>query len=303
MNFMTPGETPGADPLDLASIRGTLTRLEDTIIFLLIERASFAYNPRIYDPQGFADLGLDRSWINWLLRETETVHAKIRRYDSPDEHPFTARDQLPSAILPPLEYPPLLYDPTDINVNERIMDFYVGQIVPSITRVVTEKLGKVDDDGNYGSAATRDLDALQAMSRRIHYGMFVSESKFRSAPADFVPHILNPNPSALLALITKPEVEAALLRRLDKKARWYGAELGPEGDPVAEREPKVQPEEVVRLYEEYIIPLTKDVEVEYLLHRLDGLSQAEIDDLVQNGTASKALSKQPPVKAKTARQS
>lgn len=94
--------------------------------------------------------------------------------------------------------------------------------------------------------------------------MFVSESKFRSAPADFVPHILNPNPAALLALITKPAVEAALLRRLDKKARWYGAELGPEGDPVAEMELKVHPEEVVRLYEEYIIPLTKDVEVSSL---------------------------------------
>ena len=91
--------------------------------------------------------------------------------------------------------------------------------------------------------------------------MFVSESKFRSQPADFIPHILNPNPPALLALITKPAVEAALLRRLDKKARWYGAELGPEGDPVPERGAKVRPDEVVRLYEEHIIPLTKDVEV------------------------------------------
>ena len=89
---------------------------------------------------------------------------------SPDEHPFTPRSQLPSAILPPLEYPPLLYDPTGINVNDRIMQFYVHQIVPSITRVVTERLGKENDDGNYGSAATRDLEALQAISRRIHYG-------------------------------------------------------------------------------------------------------------------------------------
>jgi hypothetical protein len=34
---------------------------------------------------------------------------------------------------------------------------------------VTERLGKENDDGNYGSAATRDLEALQAISRRIHY--------------------------------------------------------------------------------------------------------------------------------------
>ncbi|GAA5977045.1 hypothetical protein JCM10908_004834 [Rhodotorula pacifica] len=288
---MTPSESPGADPLDLNAIRGTLTRLEDTIIFHLIERASFAYNPRIYDPKGFVDFGLDRSWLDWLLRETETVHAKIRRYDSPDEHPFTPRRELPLAILPPLTYPPLLYDPTGINVNSRIMAFYTQQIVPAITKVVTEKLGKLDDDGNYGSAATRDLEALQAISRRIHYGMFVSESKFRSSPASFIPQILTPNPTELLNLITKPAVEAALLRRLDKKARWYGAELGPEGDPVPEKGAKVKPEEVVKLYEEYIIPLTKDVEVEYLLHRLDGLSEAEIQDLAHNGAASDVFQK------------
>lgn len=26
------------------------------------------------------------------------------------------------------------------------------------------------DDGNYGSAATRDVEVLQALSRRIHFG-------------------------------------------------------------------------------------------------------------------------------------
>lgn len=45
---------------------------------MLIERASFAHNPRIYDPKGFADLGLESSWIDWLLRETETVHGESR---------------------------------------------------------------------------------------------------------------------------------------------------------------------------------------------------------------------------------
>jgi len=92
--------------------------------------------------------------------------------------------------------------------------------------------------------------------------MFVSESKFLSNPSAFVPHILNPNPDALLALITKPAVEAALLVRLENKARWYGAELGPDGEPVRDSgKEKVSAEEVVRLYREYIIPLTKDVEV------------------------------------------
>lgn len=93
--------------------------------------------------------------------------------------------------------------------------------------------------------------------------MFVSESKFLEKPSDFIPHILNPNPEKLEGLITKPAVEAALLVRLAKKARWYGAELGSDGEPIrfSEKESRVDVEEVVRLYREYIIPLTKEVEV------------------------------------------
>ncbi|GAA6022026.1 hypothetical protein JCM11491_005498 [Sporobolomyces phaffii] len=280
MNFMT--REAEADPLNLDNIRRTLVRLEDTIIFLLIERAQFAHNPKMYTPSGFADVlhrdGFTGTWLEWLLKETETSHAKIRRYDSPDEHPFTPRAQLPDPILPPLEYPPLLYDPTRINVNPEILKFYTDSIVPSI---ITDK--RTPDDGNYGSAGTRDLECLQAISRRIHCGMFVSESKFLECPAAFIPHILTPNPAVLESLITKPAVEAALLVRLAKKARWYGAELGPDGEPVPAAStaagPRVDVEEVVRLYREYIIPLTKDVEVEYLLHRLDGLSKEEIDAL------------------------
>lgn len=95
--------------------------------------------------------------------------------------------------------------------------------------------------------------------------MFVSESKFLSEPAAFIPHILNPNSAALEALITKPAVEAALLIRLEKKARWYGQELGPAGEVVDidTGATKLDVKEVVRLYREYIIPLTKDVEVSY----------------------------------------
>lgn len=94
-------------------------------------------------------------------------------------------------------------------------------------------------------------------------GMFVSESKFLSDTPSFIPHILNRNEEALDALITKPAVEAALLVRLEKKARWYGMELGPDGEmvPGTGKAEKVSAEQVVGLYRDYIIPLTKEVEV------------------------------------------
>lgn len=98
-----------------------------------------------------------------------TIAAKVRRFESPDEHPFTPETQLAKPILPPLNYPRLLY-PNNVNVTSKIKDFYINAIIPAITRRATQGLGKETDDGNYGSCATRDITALEAMSRRIHYG-------------------------------------------------------------------------------------------------------------------------------------
>ena len=64
-------------------------------------------------------------------------------------------------------------------------------------------------------------------------GKFVSESKFRSDPAAFIPHIQNTNREALAALITKPEVERKLLHRVRNKARLYGQDFGADGQPLS----------------------------------------------------------------------
>ncbi|THH19201.1 hypothetical protein EW146_g1915 [Bondarzewia mesenterica] len=261
------------NPLSLDRIRSILTRLEDTIIFSLIERAQFAHNPKIYELGAFREqLGGD-SWLVWFLHETECFHAKARRYTSPDEYPFTTN--LPAPILPSLKYPKILY-PNDVNANASILSFYTRYIVPRITRSATLALAKMkrakgitgdeeyEDDGNYGSAATIDIEVLQAISKRVHYGKFVSESKFIEDPAAFIPHIQTRNQDALAGLITKPEVEHKLLQRLRKKASLYAQDFASDGEPQPlcnGTNGKIDVEGVVELYENYIIPLTKEVEV------------------------------------------
>ena len=94
-------------------------------------------------------------------------------------------------------------------------------------------------------------------------GKFVSESKFIENPAAFIPHILNPNRPALEALITKPEVERALLQRLRKKALVYAQDFAPDGEPKGNAA-KIDVDGVVELYEHHIIPLTREVEVRIL---------------------------------------
>jgi chorismate mutase len=67
-----------------------------------------------------------------------------------------------------LEFPQILKK-NNININNKIKECYINQILPMIT---------VDrDDGNYGSSATRDIEALQLISRRIHFGKFVAEGR------------------------------------------------------------------------------------------------------------------------------
>jgi len=263
------------DALSLERIRSTLIRLEDTIIFSLIERAQFAHNPRIYEPKAFPELtqlGFEGSWLDWFLTETEVFHAKARRYTSPDEYPFTAAGKSTQPLIPAQDFERLLHPDGELNVTSTIQQFYTGKIIPRIAAP------GASDDGHYGSSATVDVQVLQAIAKRVHYGKFVSESKFRADPAPFVAAIRARDSAALDALITKPAVERAVIARLAKKARMYGRDLGPDGEPLGSGW-KIDVQCVVDLYEQYMIPLTKDVEVEYLLRRLDGLSEEEVNAL------------------------
>lgn len=98
---------------------------------------------------------------------------------------------------------------SSVNINKRIWDVYFKELLPLFV--------KPGDDGNYASTAASDLACLQvrrsiffgftksmstsgfclinllilfkALSRRIHYGKFVAEVKFRDAPHDYEPAI------------------------------------------------------------------------------------------------------------------
>lgn len=75
----------GGDPLSLERIRAILTRLEDTIIFSLIERAQFAHNPKAYrrgEIKELKEIGFTGSWLEWFLKETESFHGEPPRCPS-----------------------------------------------------------------------------------------------------------------------------------------------------------------------------------------------------------------------------
>ncbi|KAK9457292.1 chorismate mutase [Dipodascopsis uninucleata] len=258
MDFLKP-ETV----VDLNNIRTMLIRMEDTIVFNLIERAKFPVQSIIYRPGAIKIPNFNGSFLDWMLREEEIVHSRARRYESPDEIPFFPND-LDEPVLPEISYPPVLYPyPNKLNLNSRIKEFYVNEIVPSIC------LDGIQEE-NLGSTSLCDIECLRSLSRRIHFGRFVAEAKFLSEKEYMTELIKKKDVDGLMKAITNEAVEQQVLMRLKAKADTYGADpLQPNKDVA-----KVKSQAVVSMYENWVIPLTKDVEIEYLLRRLDGLEDA-----------------------------
>lgn len=238
------------------------SRLEDTITFYLIERVQFPLNGTIYKAGALNIPNSDLSFLDWTLREREKLDSLIRRFESPDEYPFFP-EALQAPILQPLHYPKILHK-NNVNVNPQIKKGYVESFLPEVCLDFGRK-DRGETEENYGSAATCDILCLQALSRRIHFGKFVAESKFRTETEKFTKLIKAEDREGLGVAITNAAVEKKVLERLRLKAMTYGTDpsIGAEGSG------KINVDAVVRMYKDFVIPLTKEVEVEYLMQRLD----------------------------------
>lgn len=229
------------DPrLDLDKvIRPTLARMEDSIIFNLFGRAQYKTNDIIYTPGGIQIPNFDGSFLDYLLKGTEVLHATAGRYMHPEEHPFF--NDIPSISFPrKIESSPVRK--TDINVNFKIKLIYLDAL---------QKICEQGDDSHYGSSAIWDIRCLQDLSRRIHYGTYVAESKFQQEPECYSKLIRTNDIKGIRAKLTDKNVERAVLERVREKGKRYN----------------VNPEFIVEFYEQKIIPLTIEVEVEYFLKR------------------------------------
>jgi hypothetical protein len=88
----------------------------------------------------------------------EQVHARVRRYTSPEEQPFFPGFLPETLLLPPLDYSEIL-GPNDVNENNHLLERYIEFVIPAVCAV--------GDDEQYGSSVLCDVTALQALSRRV----------------------------------------------------------------------------------------------------------------------------------------
>jgi chorismate mutase len=254
--------------------------MEDSIIFSLIERSQFKTNSSVYD-QDCSQLGefklhqLKCAGSNgclgdWFIYQTECLHSQVRRYKHPTEFPFFG--PLPSASMGSTSGGRTDNDavlasvPAEAIVNQRLLEIYRTKMVPALC--------EEGDDGNHGSTAVQDVHCLQTMATRIYYGLFVAESKFRSEREKAEALIRARDREGLMAFITKPEVEARNIRRVILKARTFSQNIEAPGEagqltPTQENATyKINPDYIGTVFRDFLMPLTRDVEVEYLLARL-----------------------------------
>lgn len=233
-----------------------------------------------------------------MFTGTEALHNLVRRYESPEEHAFFP-SRLPKRdnSLSDLDYPSLLSgDPAidNLNWNNILYDKYLSVVRPAIA----EK----GDDEQYGSTVLSDIAVLQALSKRVHFGKFVAESKYQSNPTGFQKLVDEGDADGVMKLLTNESVELQVLTRARLKATNYGREPlmsslpkveGEDGDSTtaiiaaaaaaavvaavealkksevdaAHIKGKVDPAIIERIYRQLLIPMTKDIEVAYLFLR------------------------------------
>eukprot|EP01013_Petalomonas_cantuscygni_P038459 TRINITY_DN695_c0_g1_i1.p1 TRINITY_DN695_c0_g1~~TRINITY_DN695_c0_g1_i1.p1 ORF type:complete len:310 (+),score=49.34 TRINITY_DN695_c0_g1_i1:102-1031(+) len=287
-------------PVPLATVRSKLVGLEDTIIRALCERLQYPHNPESYQPGQLEYVDYDspvsrcapheftsvpvampvsaakaavdpaspavaarstcsaatppaaeprsgprplpESFLDWMLRHTERVHAMAGRFDAFDERPFFT--PVPRSVLQRDYAPiPLVQLDPPVNFNARIRAVYL-EAVATLCRPDT-------DSNTLGDAIVRDIQCLQAVSQRVHYGQLVMEAKAQSDEAYYAAAAAAGDTASIVAKLTDAAKEAEVIERVGQKA----VAAGLEGSRVA------------AFYRDHIIPLTKEVEVEYMYRR------------------------------------
>ncbi|RLN07168.1 chorismate mutase 2-like [Panicum miliaceum] len=243
-------DAAGGEQLSLAAVRDALVRLEDSVVFALIERARHPRNAAAYAPGGGGAGG--RSLVEFFAGH----------YQNPEDVPFFPQD-LPSPLFPTKSSPKVLHPSASlVTVNDAIWKMYFDELLPLFT---------VDgDDGSYAETVVLDFACLQVLSRRIHIGKYVAEVKFKDAPQDYSPLIQAKQFSDGSAHIQGRQREGQ-----EESRETFGQNVTLEDNASNEQgtagdsECKVDPTVLSKLYDQWVMPLTKDVEVEYLLRRLD----------------------------------
>ncbi|KMQ50890.1 hypothetical protein CHISP_2241 [Chitinispirillum alkaliphilum] len=245
--------------IDLSFIASKLESFEETIIYKLIDRAQYCRNQVAYK-KGKSGFGKEesRSLMELRVYYQENMDSIFGRYCIPEERPFNTLLSPPKRQIELSQKDLYIDNFNKINLTSSILPKYLDLISAICPK---------GDDGHYGSSVEYDVYALQAISRRIHFGaMYVAESKFRASPSEYQKLIDHNDKDGLLKRLTRPEVESRIIERIAKKTSALQTCSNSNTRNI------ITPESIVDFYKNTVIPLTKEGEIIYLLNRKEELN-------------------------------
>ena len=138
-------------------------------------------------------------------------------------------------------------------VEPRLAGCYDREIVPFLCAA--------GSDDREDACAAADGRLLELLARRVRLGVLVADAKARDEPERFAFLVAAGNRASLAAALTNGDVERQVLERVRLLAR-------PAGGPP-------EPAVIVEIFERWIIPLTKEAEVDRLLTSRPGGTQTD----------------------------
>lgn len=186
-----------------------------------------------------------------MILGTEHLHGSVRRYTSPEEHSFFPIPHKILHSLPSLEYPLLLStvnDAHELNFNSILYKKYISSLLPSVT--------DIGDDEQHGSTVLADIAVLQALSRRVHYGKFVAELKYKADSLKYNALVHTNDTKGVRNLLTNYTIEEKVIKRAGMKATMYGQEVNEFGfvsDVKKNTAQKIDPSVIEQIYREFIL--------------------------------------------------
>jgi chorismate mutase len=257
--------------LNLDYIASRLEGLEETIIHKLIDRAQWRANDAAYaaGQSGFA--GEDsRSLLELRLLDHEEMDAKFGRFCVPEERPFSKNLPKPQRAVNIPETGLYIKNFDRVNLTQSILRSYLF-LLPNIC--------PAGDDGQYGSSVEHDVYALQAIARRIHFGaLYVAESKFRADADDYKKLIAAKDADALLKKLTRKNVEDKIIARVRDKVKSAQAKINKSVRNA------LNPSVIITYYADFLIPVTKQGQILYLMNRANTSSEAAGENSAGEGS-------------------
>jgi chorismate mutase len=262
----------------LIQVRDILALLEAPIISTIVSRAALPAEPQLYANKGSA--------LTNFIHTQEQFAQQTGRFDYGTlEFPFTLPAVAPDKITSRNPFPPGQYHQDTFLPNSNLTDFYLGTLIP-LLQSANQAIGSTsvffhlknsstpsasNAPADVAAKYTLDGQLLALMSHRSSIGKVVAESKFLGDTADYTQLIKAKNVTGIRALLTNVTQEQAVLAQAASASFALASawETAQGADPTTTSAFVTGVQAAVAKTFRNLIDITTQVEIEYLLQRLN----------------------------------